>query len=102
MARSASDSDSGENSPSLGLVTERSATSSTLSLEPTERLEALQKANAELGRKLIEAERTLGNRLNEHDMDLDWMQGRLEELRSGLTSTKREEKELRTKGVRNG
>lgn len=98
MPHSASDSDSdGENESSLGLVTERSATSSTVSLEPTERLEALQKANAELGRKLIEAERTLENRLNEHDMDLDEMQGRLEELKSELISTKREEKELRTK-----
>jgi len=62
----------------------------------------LQKANAELGRKLIEAERTLENRLNEHEMDPDEMQGHLEELKSGLTSTKREEKELRTKGERNG
>ncbi|KAG1852942.1 hypothetical protein C8R48DRAFT_346450 [Suillus tomentosus] len=98
MPRSASDSDSdGEHGSSLGLVTDRSATSSTVSLEHTERLEALQKANAELGRKLIEAERTLENRLNEHDMDLDEMQGRLEELKSELTSTKREEKELRTK-----
>ncbi|KAG1789859.1 uncharacterized protein HD556DRAFT_760183 [Suillus plorans] len=102
MPRSASDSDSGENGPYLGLVTERSATSSTLSLKPTERLEASPKANAELGRKLIEAERTLENRLNinQHDMDLDEMQGRLEELKSGLTSTKLEEV-LRTKGVRN-
>lgn len=98
MPRSASDSDSDdENESSLGLVMERSATSSTVSLESTERLDALQKANAELGRKLIEAERTLENRLNEHDMDLDEMQGRLEELKSELTSTKREEKELRTK-----
>ncbi|KAG2050693.1 hypothetical protein BDR06DRAFT_1023076 [Suillus hirtellus] len=91
MERSASDSDYGEN-----------ATSSTLSLEPTERLEALQKANAELGRKLIEAEMTLESRLNEHNMDLDATQGRSEELKSRLTSTKREEKELRTKGGRNG
>ncbi|KAG2364561.1 hypothetical protein BDR07DRAFT_1482342 [Suillus spraguei] len=75
MPHSASDSDSDdENESSLGL-----------------------KANAELGRKLIEAERTLENRLNEHDMDLDEMQGRLEELKSELISTKREEKELRTK-----
>lgn len=72
-----------------------------MSLEPTERLEALQKANAELGCKLIEAESTLGNRLNEHDMDLDEMQGHLEELKGGLTSTKWEEKDLRTKGIRN-
>jgi hypothetical protein len=101
MPRSASDSDSDdENESSLGLVMERSAASSTVSLESTEQLDALQKANAELGRKLIEAERTLENRLNEHDMDLDEMQGRLEELKSELTSTKREEKELRTKEVR--
>jgi phage shock protein A len=64
-----------------------------------DRLDVLQKANTELGRKLMEAEKTLQNKLNEHDMDLDEMQGRLEELKSELTSTKREEKELRAKEV---
>ncbi|KAG1729832.1 uncharacterized protein EDB91DRAFT_801445 [Suillus paluster] len=98
MPHSASDSDSdGENESSLGLVMDRSATSSTVSLEPMDRLDVLQKANTELGRKLMEAEKTLENRMNEHDMDLDEMQGRLEELKSELTSTKREEKELRAK-----
>lgn len=100
MPSSTSDSDSdGENESALGLVLDRSATSSTVSLEPMDRLDALQKANTELGRKLMEAEKTLQDKLMEHDMDLDEMQGRLEELKSELTATKREEKELRTKEV---
>ncbi|KAG2087259.1 uncharacterized protein F5147DRAFT_790824 [Suillus discolor] len=95
MPRSASNLNSdGEHRSSSGLVMEQSATSSTMSFECIEQLEALQKANAELGRKLIEVERTLENRLNEHDMDLDEMQGHLEELKSELTSTKQKEKEL--------
>ncbi|OAX32911.1 hypothetical protein K503DRAFT_869881 [Rhizopogon vinicolor AM-OR11-026] len=98
MPSSASDSDSdGENESMLGLVLDRSAASSTVSLEPLDRLDALQKANTDLGRKLMEAEKTLQNKLMEHDMDLDEMESRLEELKSELTSTKREEKELRSK-----
>lgn len=92
------DSDS-EDESSLGLILDRSATSSTVSLEPHERLDALQKANADLGRKLIEAERTLQVKLQEHDSELEEMQARLDELKSELTATKREEKELRAKEV---
>ena len=92
------DSDS-EDESSLGLVLDRSATSSTVSLEPLDRLDALQKANTELSRKLIEADRALQNKLMEHDNDLEEMQARLEELKTELTATKREEKELRAKEV---
>ncbi|KAH7921586.1 hypothetical protein BV22DRAFT_1122039 [Leucogyrophana mollusca] len=100
MPRSASDSDSDredEDESALGLVLDRSAASSTASLAPLDRLDALQKANADLARKLVDAERTLQNKLLEHDVDLDEMQGRIDELRSELTATKREEKELRGK-----
>jgi hypothetical protein len=99
MPRS-SDSDSDGEDSSLGLVMDRSAASSTVSLEPQDRLDALQRANAELSRKLIEAERTLQNKLSEHELELEEMQGRLEEVRSELSATKREEKELRSKEVR--
>lgn len=101
--RSASDTESdsdSEDESSLGLVLDRSATSSTVSLEPFDRVDALQKANTELSRKLIEADRALQNKLMEHDNDLEEMQARLEELKSELTATKREEKELRAKEVR--
>jgi hypothetical protein len=100
--RSASDSENdsdSEDESSLGLVLDRSATSSTVSLEPFERLDALQKANAELSRKLVEADRALQNKLTEHDNDLEEIQARLEELKTELTATKREEKELRAKEV---
>ncbi|KAH7929218.1 hypothetical protein BV22DRAFT_1125979 [Leucogyrophana mollusca] len=100
MPRSASASDSDredEDESALGLVLDRSAASSTASLAPLDCLDALQKANADLARKLVDAQRTLQNKLLEHDVDLDEMQGRIDELRSELTATKREGKELRGK-----
>lgn len=106
MPRAGSDSDSDNEvhdsddaDSSLGLVLDRSAASSTVSLEPHDRLEALQRANADLGRKLMDAERTLQNKLSDHESELEEMQGRLEEARSELSATKREEKELRSKEV---
>lgn len=81
------------------LIYDRSTASSTASLEPTERLEALQRINTDLSKKLMEAERTLQNRLTEHEFELEEMQGRLEEAKTELTATKKEEKELRIKEV---
>jgi hypothetical protein len=96
----ADDSDSDGEDEVLGLVLDRSTTSSTVSMEPLERLEALQRANTELGKKLVEAEQTLQNKLTEHELELEEMQSRMEEVRSELSATKREEKELRSKEVR--
>ncbi|KDQ52645.1 hypothetical protein JAAARDRAFT_183899 [Jaapia argillacea MUCL 33604] len=96
-----SDSDSDGEERTLGLVLDRSAASSTVSLEPSERVEALQRTNVELGRKLVDAERTLQNRLTEHELELEEMQARLEEVKSELSATKREEKELRAKERQN-
>ncbi|KAI8969509.1 hypothetical protein BD414DRAFT_525819, partial [Trametes punicea] len=96
-----SDDDSEVEEALLGLVMDRSAASSTVSLDMQERLDALQRANTELGRKLVEAERTLQNRLAEHEQELEDMQSRLEEARSELSATKREEKELRSKERQN-
>ncbi|KAG6826379.1 hypothetical protein H0H92_016071 [Tricholoma furcatifolium] len=90
-----------EEDSSLGLVMERMNASSTASMEPIERLEALQRANTELGRKLNEAEKTLQNKLLEHESELEDMQLRLEEMRTELNATKREEKELRSKERQN-
>ncbi|KAJ3564128.1 hypothetical protein NP233_g8499 [Leucocoprinus birnbaumii] len=97
---SLSDSDSDDEQDS-SLVLDRNIASSTASMEPLERLEALQRQNADLGRKLMEAERTLQNRLAEHESELEEMQGKLEEMRSELSATKREEKELRSKERQN-
>ena len=47
----------------------------------------------------MDAEKTLQNRLSEHESELEELQGRLEEMRSELSATKREEKELRSKEV---
>lgn len=78
---------------------DRSTTSSTVSMEPMDRLDVLQRANTELSKKLMDAERTLQNKLAAHESELEDMQGRLDELEAELVSTKREEKELRTKEV---
>ncbi|KAF9533935.1 hypothetical protein CPB83DRAFT_416318 [Crepidotus variabilis] len=84
-----------------GLVPDRSTASSTVSMEIHERMEALQRNNEELGRKLMEAERTLQNKLMEHETELEETHMRLEELRSELSLSNREEKELRAKDSRN-
>ncbi|EIW84424.1 hypothetical protein CONPUDRAFT_120295 [Coniophora puteana RWD-64-598 SS2] len=100
MPRMSGDSDNDsdeEDEVAAGLVLDRSTASSTVSLEPQERLEALQKANTDMSRKLAEAERTLQKKLLEHELDMEEMQSKLDELKSELTATKREEKELRAK-----
>lgn len=89
-----------EDDHTMGLVFDRSVASSLASMEPQERLEALQRANAELARKLMDLEKTLQNRLTEHEMELEEMENRLDEAKSELMSAKREEKELRAKEVR--
>lgn len=95
-----SEDDSDEEELDLNLVHERTTTSSTVSMEIHERMEALQRNNEELGRKLMEAERTLQNKLMEHETELEETHMRLEELRSELSLSNREEKELRAKDVR--
>ncbi|KAH8983970.1 hypothetical protein EDB86DRAFT_2811081 [Lactarius hatsudake] len=92
-----SDSDESDDDSSLGLVLDRSTASSTASMEPLERLEALQRVNADLGKKLVEAERTLQRKLSDHESELEEMEARLEEAKSELSAAKREEKELRNK-----
>jgi chromosome segregation ATPase len=100
IPRCSSDSDSDGEESALGLVMDRSAASSTVSLEPEERVDALKRTNAELVRKLIESERTLQHTMSQHELELEENQSRIEELKSELSATKREEKELRSKEVR--
>ncbi|KAF7972429.1 hypothetical protein HWV62_17996 [Athelia sp. TMB] len=94
------DSDS-DSDPDVVHDHDRTTTSSSASLEPQERLDALQRANAELGKKLMDAERTLQNRLADHEGELEEYQAKVEELRGELSATKREEKELRGKERQN-
>jgi phage shock protein A len=60
----------------------------------------LQRNNEELSRQLLEAEKTLQDKLANYDTELDEAQHKLEELRSELSASNREEKDLRTKDVR--
>ncbi|KAH9957150.1 hypothetical protein BC827DRAFT_1227861 [Russula dissimulans] len=92
-----SDSDESEDDSALGLVFDRSTASSTASMEPLERLEALQRVNADLAKKLVEVERTLQRKLADHEVELEEMEARLEEAKIELSAAKREEKELRSK-----
>lgn len=96
-----SDSDSGgeDEDPTLGLVLDRSARSSMVSVAPSDQLDALQRANTELVRKLQAVEQNLQHRLTDHESEIEEMENRLEEVRSELSATKREEKELRGKEV---
>jgi hypothetical protein len=96
------DSDDETHRLSMGLIMdhERSISSSVASLAPHDRVEALQKNNQDLARRLMEAERTLQTRLADHEVEIEEMQGKLDEIKSELTATKREEKELRSKEVR--
>jgi predicted RNase H-like nuclease (RuvC/YqgF family) len=98
MPSTGNDSDEDPDS-ALGLVMDRSTKSSTVSLEQSEQIEALSRQNAELKRRLMDAEKTLQTKLSEHESELEDLQGRLEEMRSELSATKREEKELRSKEV---
>ncbi|KAF4614089.1 hypothetical protein D9613_007473 [Agrocybe pediades] len=99
MPRTGDESDDEELDEGLGLVHDR--TSSIVSMEINERLEALQRTNEELARKRIDAEVTLQNKLAEHELELEETHQRLEELRQELVASNREEKELRAKDSRN-
>ncbi|KIO28687.1 hypothetical protein M407DRAFT_22116 [Tulasnella calospora MUT 4182] len=64
---------------------------------PEERVEALQRVNADLNRKLKENDRTLMARLQEREIEIGDLEARLEEMKNELQATKKEEKELRNK-----
>ncbi|KAJ8518667.1 hypothetical protein ONZ45_g4284 [Pleurotus djamor] len=96
LFNSDSDPDSDEE-VAMGLIPDRVAALSALSLEEQADQETLQRENRELKKKLLEAETTLQNRLMEHDNELDELQAKLDEMRSELNAAKREEKELRAK-----
>ncbi|KAG7089133.1 hypothetical protein E1B28_010841 [Marasmius oreades] len=91
------DSDSDEDESALGLVMERQTTASTVSMEPFDRVDVLQRANDELRKKLVEAESTLQKRLEEHEGELEDLTLKIDELTTELHATKKEEKELRSK-----
>ena len=94
-----SDSDSDGDDPTLGLVHERLPTASTISLDMPERIDALQRVNDELRRKLNDTEENLQKRLQEREAEIEDMQQRLDEMKSELMSAKRNEKELKAKEV---
>ena len=100
MPRASNSDSEDEDEIDAGLVLDRNNTNSTISLELHDRLDALQRNNEELSRKLLEAEKTLQDKLANYDLELDEAQHKLEELRIELNSSNREEKDLRAKDVR--
>lgn len=94
-----SDSDSDDGNDNADMVLDRSAASSTVSMMPHERVEALQRVNDDLARKLQDTERTMQRKLAEQEAEFDDLQVKLEETRNELSAAKREEKELRSKEV---
>ncbi|KAJ7234179.1 hypothetical protein B0H12DRAFT_1191782 [Mycena haematopus] len=95
----ANDSDSDSDDDGSNMVMDRSAASSTVSMMPHERVEALQRVNDDLARKLQETERTMQRKLAEQEAEFDDLQIKLEETRNELSAAKREEKELRSKEI---
>jgi hypothetical protein len=97
-----SDNGIADDDPTMGMMNMnrmRSFLTSTSSTETEDRAEALTRQNTDLRRKLMDAERTLQQRLQDHDMEMEEIQGKLDEVRLELSATKREEKELRSKEV---
>ncbi|KAF7325703.1 hypothetical protein MKEN_00420500 [Mycena kentingensis (nom. inval.)] len=91
-----SDSDS-DDEARVDMIMDRSAASSTVSMMPQDRLDALQRINEDLARKLMEAERTMQRKMAEHESLHEELQMRLDEVNNELSAAKREEKELRAK-----
>ncbi|KAJ7081877.1 hypothetical protein B0H15DRAFT_940416 [Mycena belliarum] len=102
MPRNGSDSDSDSDDGGADMVLDRSAASSTVSMMPHERVEALQRVNDDLARKLADTERTFQRKLAEQEAEFEDLQLKLEETRNELSAAKREEKELRSKERQNG
>ncbi|EJD35443.1 hypothetical protein AURDEDRAFT_188738 [Auricularia subglabra TFB-10046 SS5] len=79
------------------LVRARDSVASVASLMPFERLEALQRANTDLMRKLQDSERALASKIMEHETELEELQSKLDDVQEELHNARREEKELRVK-----
>ncbi|KAJ7196768.1 hypothetical protein GGX14DRAFT_504610 [Mycena pura] len=95
-----SDSDSDDEGRENRIL-DRSATSSTVSMMPQDRVEALQRVNDDLARKLADTERLMQRKLAEQEAEFEDLQDKLEETRNELSAAKREEKELRSKERQN-
>jgi hypothetical protein len=66
-------------------------------MEDEARMAALKLASEELQRKLRDAQETLQRRMAEHESELEDLTQRLEEAKTDLAASRREEKELRAK-----
>lgn len=76
-----------------------SISSTTSSIMMEERLEALQKVNEELRKKLKEAEDNLKHRMEDSDDQLHSLEVELQEAHDALSAFKRQEKDTKQKEV---
>jgi len=65
-----------------------------------DRYEELERVREETLKKLKELQRTLDQKMADHESEMEEMLARKEELEAELASSKRDEKELRLKDVR--
>lgn len=65
-----------------------------------DRYEELERVHEETLKKLKELQRTLDQKMADHESEMEEMLARKEELEAELASSKRDEKELRLKDVR--
>jgi len=96
---SGSDSDL-ETSPFNNMILRSPAASFVSLSSPEERAEAMARTNDELMRKLEEKEAHFMARFSEHEQVIDELQSKVDQMRTELGATKKEEKELRVKEVR--
>ncbi|KAG8926942.1 hypothetical protein FRC02_008571 [Tulasnella sp. 418] len=91
--------DGSDNEVSSILDVRTNASSFSSFTSPEERLDALQRVNSELNRKIQENERQFQRKLADMESEMEELQIKLEETKSELISTRKEEKDLRQKEV---
>lgn len=95
---SSSDEDDDGDDHTFAFIRDRN--DSLASVATIEREEALQRSNQELSRRVVEQDRILQRKISEHEAELEQLEIALEETKSELSSSKREEKELRSKEMK--
>ncbi len=81
--------------------TERTSLHSVSSGASGDRVETLEKIRQEQAKKLTELQQKLKEKINEHELEMEEMDSRMEEIAAELDASKRAEKELRAKDVSN-
>jgi len=95
-----SESENEDEETAMGRILTRSTASSTVSMEQSERLEALERHERELTRRLQESERTYQGKMATYEDEIAMLETRIEELKDEVAQHLRDEKDLRSKEVK--